>query len=79
MSDVFDNKTKGLFTLLNDECTLQRPSTENFANNLNKAWQNDRLAPIKFRIHGHKSNLNIFLIQHFTNDVIYATVCQQTF
>lgn len=47
LSDPFDNKSKGFSTLLNDECTLQRPSIENYVNNLNKAWQNDKRAPIK--------------------------------
>lgn len=75
ISDLFDNKAKGVFTLLNDECSLQRPSSDNFENNLKKAWHEDKIAPIKFRIPGNKSETNIFLVQHFTNDVIYSTVC----
>lgn len=73
--DICHNKTRGLFTLLNDECVLQKPSIENFANNLKNAWQKDAGAPISWNINGKKSPGNVFLIRHFTNDVIYSTVC----
>lgn len=71
--DVFDNKTKGIFTLLNDECAF--PSTENFANRLKNAWIDDKTPPISWDIRGRKSKENVFLIRHFTNEVAYSTVC----
>lgn len=68
ISDLFHNKPKGLFTLLNDECALQRPSMKNFDCNLRNAWKNDMAAPISW-------TSDAFAIRHFTNDVIYSTVC----
>lgn len=65
---------KGIFTILNDECSLQKPSTDNFGNNLKNAYQNDVTAPISWFVRGQKTNGNIFLIRHFTNDVIYSVV-----
>lgn len=72
--DLFHDKTKGLFTLLNDECTLQKPSIGNFESNLKNAWEKNMIAPISWDIRGQKTTGNIFLIRHFTNDVIYSTV-----
>lgn len=69
--DLFDNKIKGVFAILNDECTYQRPSIENFGTNLKNAYKNDTSAPISWDIHGKKSKENMFVIRHFTNEVIY--------
>lgn len=71
--DVFDNKTKGIFTILNDECAF--PSIENFANKLKNAWIKDKTSPISWNICCQKTNQNDFLIRHFVNDVTYSTVC----
>lgn len=65
----------GLFTLLNDQCTIQNPSIEDFTNNLKKAWQKDKTGPISWKSNGRMSKENIFIIRHFTSDVIYSTVC----
>lgn len=72
--DVFHNKTKGIFTLLNDECILKSPSIENFANSLKSAWKEDNNSPISWEIRRQKSNENMFSIRHFTNDVTYSAV-----
>lgn len=71
-SDLFHNKTKGIFTLLTDECRLQKPSVGNFSRNLME-WEKDLNAPISWNIRGRKSE-SIFLIRHFTSDVTYSTV-----
>lgn len=70
--DVFHHKSKGIFTLLNDECTLKRPSIENFANRLKNAWKRDESTPVLW---DQKSRENMFLIRHFTNNVTYSMVC----
>lgn len=77
--DLFHNKSKGLFTLLNDECALQRPSVENFKNMLKIAWQRDVAAPISWVIRQKNSNEDVFLIRHFTDNVIYSSVDQLIF
>lgn len=71
--DVFDNKIKGIFTLLNDECAFR--SDKSFGNQLKNAWKKDETSLISWDIRGQKSKENLFLIRHFTNDVIYSTVC----
>lgn len=75
MLDAFHNKTKGIFTLLNDECTLKTPSIDNFTNSLKNAWREEKSSPISWNVLGQKSKDNPFLIRHFTNDVVYSTVC----
>lgn len=70
--DIFDNKTRGLFVLLNDECLLPSPSIANFVKNLKSAWHKEKIVPISWNVHG-------FAVQHFTNDVTYSPVLQRYF
>lgn len=73
--DLFDNHTSGLFPILNDECSLRNPSTENFDKKLNIAWKNAVGTPISWHIPGQKPKKpNSFVIRHFTDDVIYSIV-----
>lgn len=67
--------------MINNECILQRPSVENFSNNLKNAWHRHlNTAPISWNIRGQQSKgNNIFTIRHFANDVIYSTVYYQIF
>lgn len=74
--DLFHNKLKGLFTIFNDECTLLKPSIENFKSSLKEAWQKSQTSPISWDIRKQKTNGNMFLIRHFTNDVVYSMVNQ---
>lgn len=76
--DFFHDKRKGIFTLLNDECALQSPLTANFEINLKNAWQKDSVAPISLNVGVKISKGNMFLIRHFSNDVVYSTVCYST-
>lgn len=70
--DVFHDKTKGIFPLLNDECTLKTPSTIFFSNSLKNGWSSFRKpSPISW-----ETKENVFSIRHFTNDVKYSTVRQ---
>lgn len=62
--------------MLNDECMLKKSSVENFSNNLTNAWKTQKSGPISWNFRAQKENNNIFIIRHFTNDVIYSTVCQ---
>lgn len=71
--DVYDNKTKGIFTILNDECAFS--SIENFANKLKNAWLRDKTSPISWDTQSQKSKESVFMIRHFANDVTYTTVC----
>lgn len=72
--DLFHNKQSGLFTLLNDECTFQNPSTDNFDSKLRSAWQRNVNTPISWNTRGRNPKENRFVIRHFTNDVVYSTV-----
>lgn len=74
MLDLFDHKTIGLFCLLNDECKLRNPSLENFVRSLKNSWEKQTMAPIKWNTMSQRTETT-FLIQHFTADVRYATVC----
>lgn len=73
-SDLFDHKSIGIFSLLNDECKLRKPSVENFGSNLKNSWGTQKMSPIKW-INPRKKSEDTFLISHFTSDVQYATVC----
>lgn len=74
--DIFQNKTKGIFTLLNDECMKKTPTTENFTKSLKNAWNEEKFLPISWRVVGQRSKENSFLIRHFTHPVIYSTVSE---
>lgn len=77
--DLYHNKSKGLFNLLNDECSLKIPSVQNFTNKLANEWnQGGRASPISWEIPGEKSR-NVFLIRHFMNNVVYSMVNQMYF
>lgn len=70
--DLFDHKSRGLFSILNDECKFKSPSTQNFASNLKNAWEKPGTL-ITWNFCGQKSETT-FVIRHFSSDVRYSTV-----
>lgn len=73
LSDLFHHKSRGIFSILNDECKFQKPSMENLASNLRNAWDKHE-SLITWNFCSKKENIN-FLIRHFSSDVRYSTVC----
>lgn len=71
--DLFDNKSIGIFSLLDDECKFRNPSVKNFACKLKSSWITPKMVPINWNNPRQKSD-DTFLIRHFTSDVHYATV-----
>lgn len=66
--DLLENKTFGIFQLLDDECKLRQPSLTNFVHTV-KATHKNKLIPNRA-----KNELNSFTIRHFAQDVQYCCV-----
>lgn len=71
--DLFHHKSRGIFSLLNDECKFQNPSMQNFASNLKSLWEKDKTS-ITWNFNGQNVKTT-FSIRHFSSDVRYSTVC----
>lgn len=71
--DLFHHKSRGIFSILNDECKLQNPSMQNFGSNLKNSWEKAETS-ITWNFRGQHSETT-FLIRHFASEVRYSTVC----
>lgn len=73
---MFDDTSKGIFALLNDECSLPKSSSERFTHNVCKTWIGHKSfsANCIAQNRSHKST-DSFKISHFSGDVLYSTVC----
>lgn len=71
--DIFDHKTNGIFSLLNDECILSDLSTEKFTAKVCRIW-NGNESFSSSNEHGC-STAQCFIIRHFSCNVAYSTVC----
>lgn len=76
--DLIESKTKGIYTLLDEESKLPKPSPIHFTAEVHKEWQNHyRLAlPRSSRLKLHRTlrDEEGFLIRHFAGAVCYNTV-----
>lgn len=77
ISDIFDHKKMGIFTLLDSECIMREPSTEKFMDRLVCTWEKHTAFNRTNMSHLKKFQLtkNSFIIRHFAGDVPYSTVC----
>lgn len=79
--ELIESKTKGIYTLLDEESKLPKPSPIHFTAEVHKVWQNHyRLAlPRSSRLKLHRTlrDEEGFLIRHFAGGVCYNTVSKQ--
>lgn len=75
--EIIENKTNGIFTILDEESKLPKPLAGHFTEEVHSAWQNHyRLAlPRSSRLKAHRSLRDDegFLIRHFAGAVCYNT------
>lgn len=73
--DVFENKSKGIFQLLDDTCKIQCQNSTNFVENIISSWTNNKIisTPKPKEIHQDLG----FKIQHFAGDVCYNAVSRK--
>lgn len=64
---MFENKTNGIFALLEDEGKLRKNSNENFTNRISEISKNHIALT---------STLNGFIIKHYARNVEYSTVSE---
>lgn len=64
--DVFENRSEGIFSLLEDECKKRDPSSVNFAHTILSKSKPMLILP--------KIKSSEFIIRHCTKDVSYSTV-----
>lgn len=72
--DLLENKSFGIFQLLDNECKMKQPSLKNFMHIVNVTYKNSHLFP-KLLPNRANTELNSFIIRHFAQDVQYTTVC----
>lgn len=76
--DLIESKTKGIFTLLDEESKLPKPSFDHFTLEVHKAWNGHfRLSlPRTSRLKAHRTlrDEEGFLVRHFAGAVCYTTV-----
>lgn len=72
ISDIFENKCKGVFIMLDDTCKMARQTSANFVQSALKIWTNNSIlvAPKPNKI---KNNVG-FVVRHFLGDVLYDAV-----
>lgn len=68
--DVFDHKTLGIFTLLEDECKKQKPKSEHFISQ----FRTERSKYPNPRLSLPPTVENEFVVRHFAKDVQYNMV-----
>lgn len=71
--DIFDHKTKGIFSLLNDECIRSDSSTEKFTAKVCSIWNGNE--SFSSSNEQGRSTTQCFIIRHFSCNVSYSTVC----
>jgi len=76
--DLIESKSNGIFTLLDEESKLPKPSFGHFTNEVHSAWQSHyRLSfprSSRLKAHRHIRDEEGFLIRHFAGAVCYNTV-----
>lgn len=65
--DLFENKTNGIFSLLDDQCKKRTNSTHNLMNCFGNSLRKE-----VFDI--SKTESSVFIIRHFAKHVSYSTV-----
>lgn len=77
-TELIESKSNGIFTLLDEESKLPRPSYAHFTNEVHSAWNGHyRLSfPRASRLKAHRSLRDDegFLVRHFAGAVCYNTV-----
>ncbi|CAH1962799.1 unnamed protein product [Acanthoscelides obtectus] len=75
--DLIEAKTNGIFTLLDEESKLPKPSYTHFTGEVHKAWPNEyRIGlPRSSKLKAHRSIRDDegFLVRHFAGAVCYQT------
>ncbi|XP_037884641.1 myosin heavy chain 95F isoform X2 [Glossina fuscipes] len=75
--ELIESKSFGIYTLLDEESKLPKPSAQHFTNEVHKAWINHfRLAlPRSSRLRAHRTlrDEEGFLVRHFAGAVCYNT------
>lgn len=75
--DLIESKTNGIFTLLDEESKLPKPSFAHFTSEVHSAWSNHfRIAfprASRLKIHRGLRDDEGFLIRHFAGAVCYTT------
>lgn len=76
--ELIESRSFGIYTLLDEESKLPKPSAQHFTNEVHKAWINHfRLAlPRSSRLRAHRTlrDEEGFLVRHFAGAVCYNTV-----
>lgn len=76
--ELIESKSTGIFTLLDEESKLPKPSFAHFTAEVHKAWNNHyRLSlPRSSRLKAHRTlrDEEGFLVRHFAGAVCYNTV-----
>lgn len=76
--ELIESKSKGIFTLLDEESKLPKPSFDHFTLEVHKAWNGHfRLSlPRASRLKAHRTlrDEEGFLVRHFAGAVCYNTV-----
>lgn len=75
---MIESKSNGIFTLLDEESKLPKPSFDHFTSEVHKAWHGHfRLSlPRTSRLKAHRTlrDEEGFLVRHFAGAVCYTTV-----
>lgn len=71
--DLLENKTFGIFTLLDNQCKMKNPNLMNFVNTVKSTHQNSQVFT-EVRPNPAKTECNSFIVRHFAHDVQYTTV-----
>lgn len=77
-SEIIESKSNGIFTLLDEESKLPKPSFDHFTSEVHKAWNGHfRLSlprTSRLKIHRNLKDEEGFLVRHFAGAVCYTTV-----
>lgn len=78
LTELIESKSTGIFTLLDEESKLPKPSFAHFTSEVHNAWNNhQRLSfPRLSRLKAHRTlrDEEGFLVRHFAGAVCYNTV-----
>lgn len=67
--DIFDDKSNGIFQILDDAIKIQCKNSQIFLENIFTCWKNNARL-----IKPRKTESNEFIIRHFSGDVVYDVV-----